>query len=522
MNEFIHQHAEKIIGILRGFDRMRFRGTLRRISSASGMETYLKYMGVFLKNFGAWSKSTTEALRQASEASPAFEGRPNIYLDNPNVSKEDLAKTIAKRDHIEEGPICILRAVEPCWTFDFQGDKAAKQIRIVSKPRKCLHIYQYQIHPQLGFMHARLQTWAPFNVKICINGREWLRQQLDQKKMSYTKKENCFLEIAQIEKAQSLMDQQLSTKWVELFDKVADTLNPGHKKVFHHYPMQHYWSLDESEWATDIMFKNEAALTPLYEALIRYGMTTFGSRDVLRFLGHKVPAQGGVHGNFTGEVTTDLKQRAEGIRIKHKVNANSVKMYNKQGSVLRIETTINRPREFKVYRKAENDPKSQKPTWRYLRKGVADLKRRAQVSNACNERYLAALSTITTPTTLKDITRPISRSVTWKKGKVRALNPFRVDDATLLAAVSHGEFNVNGFRNRDLRGVLFSTSADPVRKKRESSLVTRKLRLLRAHGLIAKVSHTHRYLLTQKGKLLCAALDAASNANTQQLLKIAA
>jgi len=522
MNEFILHHAEKIIGVLRGFDRMRFRGTLRRISSASGMETYLKYMHVFLKHFGTWSKSTTEVLRQASEESEAFQGRPNIYLDNPKVSKEDLAKSIAKRDAIEEGPICILRAVEPCWTFDFKGDKAAKQINIVSKPRKCLHIYQYQIHPQLGFMHARLQTWAPFNIKICINGREWLRRQLDLEKIRYVKKENCFIEIVDIEKAQTLMDQQLATKWVKLLEEITGALSPAHQKVFSNYPLQYYWSLDESEWATDIMFKDEWALTPLYETLIRYGITTFGSRDVLRFLGRSVPMQGGIRADFIGEATTSLKQRAEGIRIKHQVNANSVKMYNKQGSVLRVETTINRPREFKVFRKAENAPKSQKPTWRYLRKGVADLKRRARVADACNERYLAALASVEQATTLREITQPITRPVSWKKGKVRPLNVFRVEDADLLHAVSRGEFNVNGFRNRDLRAILFKPCADPQRNKRLSALVTRKLRLLRAHGIIAKVSHTHRYLLNEKGKLLCAALDAAANANTQQLLKIAA
>ena len=116
----------------------------------------------------------------------------------------------------------------------------------------------------------------------------------------------------------------------------------------------------------------------------------------------------------------------------------------------------------------------------------------------------------------------MAKPVWWKKISVRAINVFRTDDATLLATVSQGEHVLNGFRNRDLRSVLFPDTKDPDAKRKQSTQITRKLRMLRAHGLIAKISHTHRYILTEKGRLLCAAIQVAVNANTEQLLKIAA
>lgn len=122
-------------------------------------------------------------------------------------------------------------------------------------------------------------------------------------------------------------------------------------------------------------------------------MTALASPDVMRFLGKKLPKHGGVNGHFKGEVVTDLKTRPEGLRIKHRLNHNSIKMYDKQGSVLRVETTINDARDMKVYRRKEGDPKSPK-SWRRMRKGVADSRRRAQVSRAANDRYLESLAAV--------------------------------------------------------------------------------------------------------------------------------
>ena len=161
------------------------------------------------------------------------------------------------------------------------------------------------------------------------------------------------------------------------------------------------------------------------------------------------------------------------------------------------------------------------PDWRELRTNVVDMPRRAEVSQKCNERYLNALATVEDTKPLRECAEPICRPVRWKKQRVRAMNPLAAEDAALLTAVARGEFVVNGLRNRDLVALLYpQTTLDAKEQRRRSAAVTRKLRLLRAHGLLHKVPHTHRYQVSPKGRETIAALLAAREANVKSLSQV--
>jgi hypothetical protein len=230
---------------------------------------------------------------------------------------------------------------------------------------------------------------------------------------------------------------------------------------------------------------------------------------------------GRTQGNFTGEVISDLKHRPEGLRVKHSVNGNSVKMYDKEGSVLRIETTINKTEEFKVYRAKQGDPDGEK-TWRPLQRSVGELWRRAEVSAAANRRYLEALASVTDKTPAGQASAAVCRAVIKDGRRQRALNPWSEKDAALLAAVSRGEYTINGLRNRDLRRQLWPKAGTDQEERRRAGAVTRQLRLLRAHGLLRKVSGTHRYVVPAGGRKIITALLAARQANVEQLTALAA
>jgi hypothetical protein len=525
MLDFVQRHASSVIGLLSGFDRLLFRGTLRRLACVAGLGSFLSYMGILLKDFGDHFEALTKQVKQSSEAVAEQSGRPLKYLPDPSVRKEDVAKEIAERDGITAGLVCVLAAVEPCWSFEIHRNRAAKRLELHARRRRCTHLYHYMIHPQLGFMHVRLQTWMPFYVNVCVNGREWLARQMDQAGLGYARRDNCFIDLEDVEQAQRLMDEQLKTDWPKLLDGLMNAANPAHVQLFgphSAYPIQHYWSVQQSELASDVMFKSPALLAELYPRLIRHGMSSLGSADVLRFLGKRVPEGRNAHPRFVGEVVSDLKDRPEGMRVKHGVNGNSVKMYDKQGSVLRVETTINRTDQFKVYRGTETEPR--KKQWRRMRKGVADLHRRAEVSEKANERYLDALSALERTATMRESVEPLCRSVEKDGVRARGLRPFEEQDTALLSAVGRGEFAINGFRNRDVRGLLFGGDdpADAALRKKRAGQVTRKLRMLRAHGLIRKVPRTHRYLLTAKGRTLVTLLSAAKDADAQKLMALAA
>src|SRR5258707_13954147 len=125
-------------------------------------------------------------------------------------------------------------------------------------------------------------------------------------------------------------------------------------------------------------------------------MFEFGSEEVMRFLQRRTNQR------FAGEASSDLQRRIEGIRVKHRVEENSLKMYDKQGSVLRIETTINNPRRFKVYRWAERHGRRCQ-AWLPMRKAVTDLPWLVQVCQAANQRYLEALADVEVTSTVQEV-----------------------------------------------------------------------------------------------------------------------
>ena len=516
MECFIQKHQEKVIGVLSGFDRLVLRGTLRSLAVTAGMMDFLSRMGVLLKNFGGFVETKTRELRDASTQAARRLGRPIRYLQSSTIRKETVAREIAEADGITDGLICVLSCVEPCMSYEIHRNREEKKLVLEPRHRKCLHLYHYWIDRAFGFMSARIQTWFPFTIQVCINGREWLARQMDRRGMRYERRENCFACLEDVPAAQRLMDKLLRVSWPAVLGAAARRLNPAHKKMLAPYRVDYYWSVYQSEWATDVMFGSPKALSEIYPALVRGAISAFSSRDVMRFLGKTLSA------NFQGEVVSDYRQRLEGIRLKHHVKENSVKVYDKQGSVLRVETTINTPYDFKVFRPKEGDPHGP-CAWRRMRKGIADLQRRAKVSQLSNERYLEALACLSTDRPLRQLVERLCRPARWKGRRVRALRPWGKEDHTLLETINRGEFVVNGFRNRDLVPHLFPKAhSSPDEKRRASARVTRRIRLLRAHKIIRKVPRTHRYVVTTKGREITTAILQTQHVTPEQLNNIAA
>jgi hypothetical protein len=517
MNSFIQAHLSKVTGIVSGWDRLRFRGTLRMLANVTGLWRFLRCTGrVLLKDFGKHAEELSQQTRAQSLAVAEAQGRPVEHLQSPNVCKEDVAREIQRRDGIKEGLICVLTAVEPCWTFNIKSNKTAGKLELVHAYRKCQHLYHYLQHPEFGFLHVRMQTWLPFNQFVMVNGREWLSRQMDREGIGYLRRENCFAWISDVGRAQELLQAQVRFNWSAALGELSARVNPAWASLGGDCRIGYYWSVDESEWASDIMFKDQGELTGLYGRLLRHAMEGLGSKDVLRFLGRKV-AQG-ITPRLALEVVSDLKERPEGIRVKHRVGANSVKMYNKQGTVLRVETTLNRVDQLQAPRVKEG-----RVVWEKMRKGVADIGRRAEVSDASNQRYLEAMAVVESPLVLKDLVAGLAQPVVKEGGRrARGMNLLGVQDARLLQVVGDGKFLLNGMRNKDLQAMLFgSPAADAVAGRRRSGRVTRQLWLLRAHGIIRKVPKTHRYLVTDKGRRLITALQAARETDVTKLMKAA-
>jgi hypothetical protein len=517
MESFLSRFGSLVTGVLSGFDRLVFRGTLIPLVRPYGMYTFLCRAGVRLLDFKKYVLHTSNEVKDGSLREAVEGDRPIRYLTSAKTDKEDLSHQLLDEHPIDDGLVCAFTIVEPCMSFEYHRsqDKAERGLKLV--PRKCLHIYKYYKHPRFGFMGTRIQTWFPFNVQIWMNGRVWLGHQLTKMgRTDFHREDNYFTQLDDPEFAQRVMNRQLAVDWQRALDSILRTLNPLHRQIFKAWPQTYYWSIYQSEWATDLMFRDRSALASVYPELVRHATLHFQSADVMRFLGRKCS------GNFLGELTTTFKLRPEGVRVKHWVAGNSIKMYDPY-NLLRVETTMAKPTDFKVFRPLSNDPDG-KLAWRPLRKGIADVYRRSEVCQQANDRYLDALAVVEDSTRLHEIFDQVAKPMTYRGHQVRALRIGDPNDIALLKAASRGEFATNGFRNRDIRVHLHPSSAKLPKDttRRQAANVGRRLRLLRAHGIIKKVPRTHLYRLTEKGTKLAAALFAARDATLKQLLGSAA
>lgn len=513
MQSFVGRHREQIVGVLSGFDRVLFRGTIRSIEYLKGFDTFLSVHRVLYKDFAAFVERLSDRVKSHAKAFAKRYGRPLIYLESAAVSKEAEACRIAKEDGIQQGLVCVLSCVELCRSFALRKNRETKHLELVSATRKCTFLYFYFMDREFGLMHVRLQTWLPMPIQVCINGREYLARRLDRAGMGYEKRDNCFTRIDDVPRAQQMLDDLEKRDWVAFLNAFARRLNPW---MSGDNPLDlrgYYWTIRESEYATDIMFANRQALANVYPALVRHALAHFTCQDVMRFLGRRTNIR------FNGEASTNVKQRVDGIRIKHWVEENSIKMYDKEGSVLRVETTMNNPRRFKVRREATR--KGERCTaWLPLRKSVADLRRRVEICRAANERYFEALGVVGESSPTRHLTDPVSRRVTRGGRPYRALRPIDPDEARMFSALLDARFLIQGFRNRDLRRRLKpGADRDPFTRKQASGQISRYLRLLRAHGLIRKVSKTTYYRVTALGQKLMTTALAMRDLN---LLNLAA
>jgi hypothetical protein len=256
MKEFIAKYRNEITGVLTGFDRLVLRGTLRSIAYAQGMDKCRTLNGILLKDFGRYAEHCSDQLEQASLAEAQRLGRPIEYLRSSQTDKEAMARQIAEETGRREGLVCVLRCIEPCSSFEVYRNGDQKQLELKKRQRKCMFLYHYQFHPQFGWMNARIQTWFPFSIQICLNGREWLAQQLARRQMDYLKHDNCLVWVEDWKKAQRMMDQQLRVPWPRLLDEIAKQVNPALQEILGKWAASYYWSTYQSEWATDVVFRD--------------------------------------------------------------------------------------------------------------------------------------------------------------------------------------------------------------------------------------------------------------------------
>ena len=475
------RYASKIRGVLSCFDRIVITGTLPDICYADAMSSHLRSKGIRIFDYTQFAEPLRDEIRLQAERLAGDNGLEIEFIRKKDFRKERrIKKIIAKRgDH--PGLVHIFSALEPCPSFKPWHDKKTGRTFLRGTESKCVHYYFYFILEDLGLCYLRVPTWAPFRLQFYFNGHHHLASLLRRKGFSYRLLENGFIEMEDFAKAQQLSDNLQVKALHRRLDQLAKMFCP----VIRHFPSGYHWTLMQAEFATDVVFKYQSDLRPLYETIIRTAIHAVKPQHVATFLGRKL------HGTYQGEIGNNFHTRIEGTRIKHHMGPVSIKMYDKLGMILRIETTVNDVSFFKHYRKVEHRDGTWEMKDASLKKSIYSLPVLRELMEAANRRYLEFVSTIEDPTVgIKNLEK-ISEPASDGQRTYRGFNLFNGEDLKLFEGIIQGGFQIRGFQNGSLRTILVGKTGHQI---------SRIFKRLRMHGLIKRVQKTYKYYLTRLGQ----------------------
>lgn len=484
----VERYAEQILGVLSCFDRVVITGTLPEICHAQAMSAHLRSKGIRIFDYTEFAEPLRDQIREHAERLATESGLAIEFIRRKNFRKEQRVQEILRVRGDHPGLVHIFSAMEPCASFKPWHNKETGQTYLRPSEAKCLHYYFYFVLEDLGLCYLRVPTWAPFRLQFYFNGHNWLAGQMRKAGMSFALVDNAFVAIEDFEQAQRLADGLRADLLHRTLDQVARWLCP----VAAQFKGGYHWSLMQVEYATDVIFRKVADLEPLYGVLVRTAIHAVKPENVATFLGRKLDERSSV------EIGNEFHTRIEGTRIKHHMGSNSIKMYDKLGRVLRVETTSNDVTSFKHHRRVEHRDGTWEMKNAQVRKTIYSLPDLQGLMSAANRRYLEFLSALDDPTSgIKDLDR-ISRQARDGQRTHRGFNLFDGEDRAVFEAIIRGEFDISGFQSRHLQMQLPGKTA---------AQISRILKRLRTHGLVKKIGCTYRYYLTQFGqRVVCAAL----------------
>jgi len=480
------RRSDRIAGVLSCYDRMLIQGTLPGLCYAEGMTGYLYGHRVRIFDYPRWAQPLREALRENAERLAAENGLEIEFIRRAkSFRKEDKIHQVLQQRGEHPGLVWIFSTMEPCSTYRPWHDKTTGKTYLRPDDGKCLHYYFYFIDEELGLCYVRVPTWCPFRLQIYLNGHHRLACRLKRKQIGHTRLDNAFLQIEDLGRSQKIADDWPVEKLHRKLDEWAERYCP----VIRQFEVRYHWSLEQVEFSTDLLFRRPEDLQAIYGPLTRTAIHTVKPDNVATFLGRKLSPL------YQGEIGNRFNIRIEGTRIKHTLGPVAIKMYDKFGLILRIETTVNDVSFFPHYRTVEQRDGRTATQWARMKKSIYSLPALREALQAANRRYLEFLSTLDDPSAGIDRLQKVSEPVRENERSYAGLNFFSAADQSLIETLARGEFNLRGFQNKSLRAHL---------RENTSGQVSRLLKRLRLHGLVKKVGHTYRYYLTSLGRHIIA------------------
>jgi hypothetical protein len=480
MSQLKERYQSFVVGEVSCFDRVVINGTLTEICHKAAMAQYLLSRKERILDLPRVFEPMKAEIVANAKAIATAHGLKIEYIARRNFRKEKRIREILAERGDEPGLVHVFSAVEGVNTFRAGVRRDTGRPFIAPKQGKCLHYYFYFIDSDFGLCYLRVPTWAPYRLQFYFNGHNWLARRLSEEGIDYTLIDNAFVSIADFDRAQEIADEFPVRALHTRLDDLARLLCPA----IRHFHSGYHWSLMQVEYATDLIFTSVEALAPLYDHLVRTAAHAVKVDQIATFLGRRLDAR------FAGEIGNRFHTRIEGTSIKHFMGRASIKMYDKLGRVLRIETTVNDVTIFKHHRMVEHRDGTQSMKTAPVKKKIYSLGIMAELMAAANRRYLEFLAALDDPSDGARKLPKVAKTVRRDGRSHRGFNLFQTDDLAVFLAIARGEFAITGFRNRDMRRHLGKTSQQ----------VSRILKRLRLHGLIKIVGKRYKYYLTRIGR----------------------
>jgi hypothetical protein len=479
------RYQGRIRGVLSCPDRVVITGTLVEFGHAQVATRHLKQRNIRIFDFAAFGKGLRDRIRSNAEQVAAEAGLEIRFIRSPKVDKEKLVQGLIAERGTHPGLVCVLSVLETCTTYEPWHNKQTHATYLKPDFGKCTHYYFYFIDEALGLCYLRVPTWAPYRLQFYFNGHNWLANRMRKQRIRFRQADNTFLEVSNWGRAQALADDFKVKPLHYRLDRWARQFCP----IFEEFKNGYHWSLHQVEYATDIVFRSREDLAALYDNLVRTSIHAVKAEQVATFLGRPLDPR------YQGEVGNQFHTRIEGTRIRHHMGPVSLKMYDKYGCVLRIETVANDVSFFKHRRKVEHRDGSSSMKVAPLRKRIYSLPILCELMAAANRRYLEFLSTLDDDSPGVAALDKVARAIRDGERTYRGFNLLQSEDLALCLVLTRGEFNISGFQNRDLRRHLTGYSA---------AQLSRVLKRLRTHGIVKKIGRTYKYYVTTFGKRVLA------------------
>jgi DNA-binding MarR family transcriptional regulator len=473
-------YKDKISCVLSCYDRLILTGTLPEISFSQGMTRYLYENGIKIFDYPKFAEPFKDSIRANAERIAQENGIEIEFIGKADVRKESIISEKIRERGDHPGIVHIISSMELCHTYKPWHDKTTGKTFLRPDQSKCLHYYFYFIDPQVGLGYMRVPTWCPFRLQIYINGHNLLASELKLAGIDFTMIDNVFDSIGDVAKAQELIDKISIEKLHRKLEEFSWQFCP----VYKDFNLRYHWSVTQAEYATDIVFKKQEDLQKIYDELVATAIHTVKPENIATFLGHKLDPR------YLGEIGNNYNVRIRGSRIKHTMGSSSIKMYDKFSKILRIETTTNDITFFKHFREVVHRDGSTSHEMASLKKNIYSLSFLSEILKVSNKRYLEFISAFDNKEIGRKRLEKVTSSINESNRNYKGFNFFSKYDLTVLLTIIRGEFNINGFRNKNLQKLLGLTS----------SKISRLIKRLRVHGLIKKASDSYKYYLTKIGK----------------------